>query len=179
MKKFLSQFRINIILYIFSKTANCTCHMSYWLLQLFWSLKNLLVLISTNSTWNHVIACINGLQTLFCSLDISQSCNILFIMLSEKSWKYGLKKKNKTLPLLFVYPTTASGTQQLENKSKPEDNVRHCMWWRKRWRSLRLWKVCFLSISSWSSFLHNKFYFFVYVQAPTGRNENCTHVIVK
>ena len=151
MKKFLSQCRINIILYIFSKTANCTCHMSYWLLQLFWSLKNLLVLISTNSSWNHVIACINGLQTLFCSLDISQSCNILFFMLSEKSWKHGLKKKNKTLPLLFVYPTTASGTQLL--------GKRHCMWWRKRWRSLRLWKVCFLSISSCHQFLHNKFYF--------------------
>ena len=68
----------------------------------------------------------------------------LFIVLSEKSWKHGSKKKIKAFPSLFVYPTTTSGTQQLENKSKPEDNVRHCMWWRKRWRSLRLWKVCFL-----------------------------------
>ena len=33
--------------------------------------EKLLVFISTNSTRNLVIACINGLQTLFCFLDIS------------------------------------------------------------------------------------------------------------
>ena len=133
--------------------------MSYRPLQLFWSLKNLLVLISTNSTRNHVIACINGLQTLFCFLDISVSCYIYLLRFQKRSGNMALRKKIKALPSLFAYPTTASGTQQLENKLKPEDNVRHCMWWRKRWRSLRLWKVCFLSISSCHQFLHNKFYF--------------------
>ena len=54
-------------------------------------------------------------------------CHVTFIYCAfRKELETWLQEKIKALPSLFVYPTTASGTQQLENKSKPEDNVRHC-----------------------------------------------------
>ncbi|RMX55224.1 hypothetical protein pdam_00024861 [Pocillopora damicornis] len=60
------------------------------------------------------------------------SCYIYLLCFQKRSGNMALRKKIKALPSLFVYPTTASGTQQLENKLKPEDNVRHSLTGRNK-----------------------------------------------